>query len=211
MSTEASLLWIVNRTIFLLLLVAGTLLLSQHLAPLPANLHATASAAADAIVASASSPRRGQKKTEARASAATPPPPQASSPPPPSPSSSRSQAAPSTTTHAAVCDGPPAWPTSRLRSQPDWVFAADGAADGSWATHFRLAPAPAHHGERVMHLVNRLSSGCVNLVEPNTVRGHRNADPRNKAAPPSATTALRWTQVAEAAGTAAASPAGWLT
>ena len=59
-----------------------------------------------------------------------------------------------------------------------------------------------------MHLVNRLSSGCVNLVEANTVRGHRNADPRNKAAPPSATTALRWTQVAEAAGAAAASPAG---
>ena len=59
-----------------------------------------------------------------------------------------------------------------------------------------------------MHLVNRLSNGCVNLVQANTVRGHRNSDPRNKAAPPSATTALRWTQVEVAAGDGAASPAG---
>ena len=78
---------------------------------------------------------------------------------------------------------------------PDWVFAAVGTAASSWASQFRLSPAPSSYGDHVVHLVNRLSSGGVSLVEGTTqVRGHRNADPRDVAAGLSITTAVRWTK-----------------
>ena len=57
----------------------------------------------------------------------------------------------------------PAWSVS-ARSVPDWVFSADGDSAESWAAQFVLAPGPVDAGERLVHIVNRLSSGCVNLV-----------------------------------------------
>ena len=51
--TESSLLWHLNRTLLLLLLCAGTLLLSQHLQPLPIESHTAAAAVAGPVVAAA--------------------------------------------------------------------------------------------------------------------------------------------------------------
>ena len=101
-----------------------------------------------------------------------------------------------------LCPGPP--PTRRLpATYPDWVFAADGTDRASWASQFRLAPAAARGAERPVHLISRLSGGCVNLLG-NDVRGHRHATPRDRAAPPSRTTELRAVQVAAASASLAA-------
>lgn len=106
-------------------------------------------------------------------------------------------AAPATAVPAASradrwCAAPPAVQPSRMPSRrDDWIFAADGDAS-SWASQFRLEPTVGA-GKHVLHLINRLSGGCVSRPQPGTVRGHRNASPRNRAAPPSATTELQWT------------------
>jgi hypothetical protein len=107
----------------------------------------------------------------------------------------------------AICAAPTAaWASSRFPAhRPDWVFAADGTQDSSWATQFRLQPAEASAGERIVHLINRLSGGCVNQPANGAVRGHCNSSPRNRAAPPSATTELRWTEVTAPPAAASAS------
>ena len=95
-----------------------------------------------------------------------------------------------------LCEPATAWPASRFpASRPDWIFGADGGTASSWAAQFRLTPGPPTAGKNVVHLVNRLSGGCVNMPSPNVVRGHESSSPRARAAPPSATTELRWSEV----------------
>ena len=95
-----------------------------------------------------------------------------------------------------LCEPATAWPASRFpASRPGWIFGADGGTASSWAAQFRLTPGPPTAGKNVVHLVNRLSGGCVNMPSPNVVRGHESSSPRARAAPPSATTELRWSEV----------------
>ena len=126
--------------------------------------------------------------------------------PPPSPAPARAYA-PTASPGAAVQDPLP-WcapldeaSPPRLRPlYPDWTFAADGASVNSWAAQFLLAPGPAEasapFGARHVHLINRLSGGCVNHLG-GAVRGHRDSSPRDKAAPPSATTELQWEELSD--------------
>jgi hypothetical protein len=122
--------------------------------------------------------------------------------PPPSPASYAPTASPGAAVqgHLPWC-APLAEVSPRLRPQyPDWTFAADGASVNSWAAQFLLAPGPAEASTpfraRRVHLVNRLSGGCVNHLG-GAVRGHRDSSPRDKAAPPSATTELQWEELSD--------------
>ena len=182
----------INRVLLLLLLLVGLLLLPQLALAPESTTHRAAvlsteadPPAADFIPASSPPPPEQHARLDPQPAATQPP-------------WHSSQAVGSRAGNMSACAvEPPAWPTSRLLARrPDWIFAADGTAESSWATQFQLVPAPAKYGDRIVHLVNRLSGGCVNLVQgTSSVRGHRNSDPRNVAAPPSTTTALRWTQV----------------
>lgn len=69
----------------------------------------------------------------------------------------------------------------------------------SWAAQFLLTPAPSDAGEGRVHLLNRLSGGCINHLSGH-VRGHRDSSPRTKAAPPSASTELLWEEQVVAEG-----------
>ena len=93
----------------------------------------------------------------------------------------------------------------RPQQHSDWIFAADGVAADSWAAQFELLQSSTTVDDRSVHLFNRLSSGCINLVD-GLVRGHRNSSPRTKAAPPSATTELQWEEIE---GSSAANSTCW--
>ncbi|KAL1527459.1 hypothetical protein AB1Y20_016124 [Prymnesium parvum] len=90
---------------------------------------------------------------------------------------------------AARCEPPP--PRGGATRFDDWVFAADGTSAHSWAAQFRFLASGVADGMRG-HLVNRLSSGCVNWRGGGEVRGHCNSEPQDRAAPPSASTELHW-------------------
>ena len=96
--------------------------------------------------------------------------------------------------NATLCEPAHRWPPHRLPRRPlgDWMFAADGGSTSSWAAHFRFSESASSADGRRGHLINRLSSGCINLRPGGQVRGHCNSDPQNHAAPPSASTELFW-------------------
>jgi len=74
----------------------------------------------------------------------------------------------------------------------DWTFAADADPAGGYATHFQFRSSALGSNSTLLqgHLVNRLSSGCMNLRPGGHVRGHSSGSPQTMAAPLSATTEL---------------------